>query len=77
MEGYSLALDFKNSQKTQELLNKLDLIVNENHGRIYLAKDSRIRKKFFEDGYPFFDTFKRRIKNQNNIQSFQFQRLSK
>ena len=77
MEGYSLALDFKNSQKTQELLNKLDLIVNENHGRIYLAKDSRIRKKFFENGYPLFDTFKKRIKNQNNIQSFQFQRLSK
>ena len=77
MEGYSLALDFKNSQKNQELLNKLDLIVNENHGRIYLAKDSRIRKKFFEDGYPLFDTFKKRIKNQNNIQSFQFQRLSK
>ena len=55
MEGYSLALDFKNSQKTQELLNKLDLIVNENHGRIYLAKDSRQSADMFKKTYHFFE----------------------
>lgn len=40
MEGYTLALDFKYNKNLQKLVDKLDLIVEEYGGRIYLAKDS-------------------------------------
>jgi len=40
MEGYTLALDFKVNKKLKSLVEKLDHIVEEYGGRIYLAKDS-------------------------------------
>ncbi|WP_187477686.1 FAD-dependent oxidoreductase [Amniculibacterium sp. G2-70] len=40
MEGYTLALDFKVNKKLPELVNKLDAIVEQFGGRIYLTKDS-------------------------------------
>lgn len=40
MEGYTLALDFKVNKKLQNLVQKLDDIVESYGGRIYLAKDS-------------------------------------
>ncbi len=39
-EGYTLALDFKVNSKLAGLVKKLDEIVEEYHGRIYLTKDS-------------------------------------
>lgn len=39
-EGYTLALDFKVNSKLKKLVEKLDNIVEEFGGRIYLAKDS-------------------------------------
>lgn len=42
MEGYTLALDFPVSLKNTALLDRLDRIVLEHHGRFYLAKDSRM-----------------------------------
>ena len=77
MEGYTLALDFKNTPRIQELLIKLDLIVNDNGGRIYLAKDSRINIESFKNGYIGFKNFKDKYNNQKNIESVQSKRLLK
>ena len=77
MEGYTLALDFKNTPKIHQLLTELDSIVNDNNGRIYLAKDSRIKTQSFKYGYNAFKSFKNKIKLQKNISSLQFQRLFK
>jgi len=40
MEGYTLALDFKENSKLKKLVLQLDEIVEEFGGRIYLTKDS-------------------------------------
>lgn len=58
MEGYSLALDFKIEKGLFELLDKIDEIVIKNQGRIYLAKDVRVGRKVFEQGYPRIDEFR-------------------
>ncbi|MEC3874739.1 FAD-binding oxidoreductase [Chryseobacterium salviniae] len=42
-EGYSLALDFKVNAKLKKLIDKLDDIVEEYNGKIYLTKDSMSR----------------------------------
>ena len=42
-EGYTLALDFKVNSKLKKLVEKLDQIVQEFGGRIYLTKDSMSR----------------------------------
>jgi FAD/FMN-containing dehydrogenase len=59
IEGYSLALDFKIEESLFELLNKLDAIVLKYKGRIYLAKDVRVSKKTFEQGYPDINKFRK------------------
>lgn len=40
MEGYTLALDFKVNSKLKDLVAKLDKVVEDYGGRIYLTKDS-------------------------------------
>lgn len=56
--GVTLALDFPNSgNKTTELLDRLDRIVSNARGRIYLAKDARMSKSLFESGYPRLQEF--------------------
>ena len=77
MEGYTLSLDFRNTPKVHELLIELDSIVNDNNGRIYLAKDSRINNQNFKNGYKALHRFKNKIKHQKNISSMQSQRLFK
>lgn len=42
-EGYSLALDFKVNSKLRKLIDRLDDIVEEYGGKIYLTKDSMSR----------------------------------
>tara|TARA_R110000737_G_scaffold335362_1_gene354109 strand:+ start:1965 stop:3263 length:1299 start_codon:yes stop_codon:yes gene_type:complete len=58
IEGYSLALDFKIENGLFPLLEKLDEIVIKHEGRLYLAKDSRVTQKVFEQGYPNIDKFR-------------------
>lgn len=58
MEGYSLALDFKIEKGLFDLLDELDQIVVKYKGRIYLAKDVRVSKAIFEQGYPNIDKFR-------------------
>jgi FAD/FMN-containing dehydrogenase len=51
MEGFTLALDFKNHPALFPLLDELDKIVLEYNGKAYLAKDARMRRKHFETMY--------------------------
>jgi FAD/FMN-containing dehydrogenase len=57
MEGYTLALDFKLDKAVLELLNKLDEVVNEYGGRIYMCKDSRMSKMMLRKGYSKWKKF--------------------
>ncbi len=51
-EGYTLAMDFKISNRSMNLMNELDNIVAQFGGRLYLAKDGRMSKSFFQQSYP-------------------------
>jgi FAD/FMN-containing dehydrogenase len=52
-EGATLALDFPNhGAETEKLFQRLDAIVLEAGGRIYLGKDARMPRPVFEAGYP-------------------------
>ena len=71
MEGYSLALDFKIEKGLFELLDKLDEIVLNHQGRIYLTKDVRVSKETFEKGYPHIENFRQYRKNNGMDKKFQ------
>ena len=58
MEGYTLALDFPVSPATLGLLSRLDSIVTAHGGRVYLAKDARMRPEMM-DGYPELAAFRK------------------
>jgi FAD/FMN-containing dehydrogenase len=56
--GLTLALDFPNhGERTEKLFARLDGIVREAKGRIYLAKDARMPRDLFEAGYPALNAF--------------------
>jgi len=56
--GVTLALDFPNNgAKTLKLLERLDAIVAQAFGRIYLAKDAHMSRSLFERGYPMHQEF--------------------
>lgn len=56
--GVTLALDFPNhGMRTHKLFDRLDAIVREANGCIYLAKDARMPKELFEAGYPRLSEF--------------------
>jgi L-gulonolactone oxidase len=58
MEGATLALDFPNrGEQTLKLFSRLDAIVREAGGRLYAAKDGRIPKEMWRDGYPELTRF--------------------
>ena len=52
MAGPTLALDFRNTPKVRELLERLDAIVLDHGGRLYLTKDARMSAATFKRGYP-------------------------
>jgi FAD/FMN-containing dehydrogenase len=56
-EGYTLALDFKLSDKALRLLTELDKIVVDYGGRLYLCKDSRMPQDMLQSGYPELEQF--------------------
>lgn len=58
MEGYTITLDFPVRRQTIDELAKLDAIVAEHQGRIYLAKDARAPRELIERGYPEIDRFR-------------------
>ncbi|MBA2379629.1 MAG: FAD-binding oxidoreductase [Blastocatellia bacterium] len=51
MEGYTLALDFRVSDEVFKLLDELDAVVADAGGRIYLAKDARMKPEIFHRTY--------------------------
>ena len=56
--GVTLALDFPNrGQRTLQLMDRLDAIVREAKGRLYMAKDARMPRDLFEAGYPRLSEF--------------------
>jgi FAD/FMN-containing dehydrogenase len=56
--GVTLALDFPNRGKdTLDLFERLDSIVRQAGGRLYLAKDARMPKDLFQAGYPRLEEF--------------------
>lgn len=57
LEGYSLALDFKMTAHTIELLHELDDLVVGMGGRIYLTKDAVMREQSFKASYPQWQQF--------------------
>jgi FAD/FMN-containing dehydrogenase len=70
--GYTLALDFKISDKVFKLLNELDTIVAEHKGRLYLAKDVRMSATFFEETYGYNNI----VRTGNKFKSKQAERLA-
>lgn len=60
-EGYTLALDFPINEKVLALLDQLDEITLKFGGRIYFAKDSRVKPETFRRGYDNFTAFRERI----------------
>ena len=78
IEGYTLALDFKTSRSTLELLDDLDKLVIQYGGRIYLTKDSRLRSQNMQKMYPDLTEFlntRQRYCDTNSVSSYQSLRL--
>lgn len=78
MQGYTLALDIKISPGLFPLLDELDAIVLDHGGRHYLAKDSRMKSRVFEKGYPKLPEFiqlRRQYGLPDKINSLQSRRL--
>ncbi|MGE0410255.1 MAG: FAD-dependent oxidoreductase [Amphiplicatus sp.] len=62
MAGATLALDFANrGERTMRLLARLDEIVAAAGGRLYPAKDGRLPRAMFEQGYPQAEEFSRYV----------------
>lgn len=76
--GLQLALDFPINKQSLDLMNRLDDMVGEMNGRSYLAKDSRMKRAFFEAGYPRLGEFKKlkaEIDPNGKFRSLQSDRL--
>lgn len=56
-EGYTLALDFKLTTSTIKTLHKLDELVVEMGGRVYLTKDAVMQEATFKSTYPKWEKF--------------------
>ncbi|HEX5262332.1 MAG TPA: FAD-binding oxidoreductase [Phenylobacterium sp.] len=76
--GYSLALDFPATPANLALLDRLDAILLEHGGRLYMAKDARMGPAMVEAGYPRVGEF-RKLRRQlglaDRFVSLQSQRL--
>jgi FAD/FMN-containing dehydrogenase len=55
--GVTLALDFQNRAGIEALFERLDAIVSAAGGRLYPAKDARMPRSMFEQGYPRLGEF--------------------
>jgi len=69
MEGLTIALDFPVNDKTFKLLEKLDKITLDYEGRVYLAKDSRMKKETFQKSDSRIENYLN-FRDKNNYRSF-------
>lgn len=78
-QGYSLALDFPNTARVRALLDEIDRFVADRGGRVYLAKDARLKAEMFYKMYgnPARDwrEFVQRLDPQSHFDSLMAQRL--
>jgi decaprenylphospho-beta-D-ribofuranose 2-oxidase len=77
-EGYTLALDFPVRAGLLEFLDKLDQIVLQYGGRLYLSKDARMKPEMLRLGYPGLSKFRdivRKYDPEGKIRSIQSDRL--
>jgi len=58
MPGYTLALDFPVRDGLMASLDRLDGLVLRRGGRVYLAKDARMRPEVFQAMYPKLDAWR-------------------
>jgi len=78
MEGYTLAMDFPVTSGLFALLDKLDEIVLEFGGKVYLAKDARMGERMFMNSYRSADEFmtvKEKFDPQGRFRSLQSNRI--
>ena len=78
LAGYTLALDFKMSERTKELLKELDEMVAGMGGRIYLTKDALMSEQTFKASYtkwPQFEAVRETYGAVGKFASAQSQRL--
>lgn len=59
MEGFTLAMDFPISKGIFNLLDRLDEIVVDFGGRVYLTKDARLQARHVPVMYPSIEEFRR------------------
>ncbi len=58
MAGLTFAIDLQNQgEATLKLMNQFDQIIQRAGGRVYLAKDARMSREFFESSYPNYEKF--------------------
>lgn len=78
IEGYTLALDFKMSSSVIDLLHRLDDMVADMGGRVYLTKDAVMREATFKTTYTKwqeFETVRQKYGAISKFASNQSQRL--
>jgi FAD/FMN-containing dehydrogenase len=78
VEGLTLTLDLRISPPLFPILDRLDEIVVDHGGRVYLTKDVRLKRAMFDRVYPRADAFRslrERLDPRRRIQSLQSRRL--
>jgi decaprenylphospho-beta-D-ribofuranose 2-oxidase len=78
MRGVTLAVDFPNRPDAPDLLHRLERIVLDHGGRVYLAKDSALSAEGFAQMYPRLPAFRHMLKEvdpQGRFQSDMARRL--
>ncbi len=71
MRGVTLAVDFPNRPDSPDLLHRLERIVLDHGGRVYLAKDSALSAEGFAQMYPRLPEFRRVLKDVDPQARFQ------
>ena len=76
--GYTLVFDFPIYSNVLDVLNKIDLIVLMNKGRVYMTKDSTyIKRKFLKINKEFRNSDFKKLRKKYNycFNSLQSERL--
>ncbi len=79
MEGFTVSLDFKFSPSLFALFDRFDEVVLKHGGRIYLAKDARMKTEMMQKGYPKLKEFQfivKRVNSNNKFTSAQRERIN-